>query len=670
MSRRYPCERPRTPPPPRHGRHYREEEQYDNYGGEEQEPDLRHVLQNWRGDKGGRREQSYDRYQDQYNDDYHYDYQRPQRGRGGRGRRRGGGGYRGRPPHTRRYPSPPRNYSRSRSPPRDLASRSPSPVVPTTRPRFVEDDRPASPVTLEEDKEEQRRKEEERKARKEQREREDRERKEQDERDRAAIAMSMDDLEEVDDIAIREDDRASLGSLPSIEEKAQGDDDDEEEHIGSLFDGLEEVDSIAIREDDAASLGSLPSVEGGFGREPAPPGEDDLGGGDRPSSRGSRHFESVDRRSNSRSREWVSRDRDSQWSRERSRSREQRRSWSRDRDYHHHQQHQRDVRQQRPPRRHPPPPPEDFEPRQKQQPKPKPCYVCKSFDHKAKECPDLVCYKCQEGGHFAKECENEPVPQKKPMQRQRHYEEERHDGYKPPGREVHDNDDYGQFQGSSSSFQHQSRISPPAAQQGKPVKSESVKALLTCYNCKNVGHHIKDCPSLYCKKCGGKGHFAKECHQGAAPAIPPAPVIGSIIGGGGGGSWAAGPNGWTKPTVCLQEHFSQKLAQRGQEVRLAKQMVETWRQVGHTEDTLWGLFRRENPSDKNSWRMSLIREISHMQRSHVKPLVDVTQLLNDTVDYHMPGDGDGGGDGACPASSPASARRRCSCRRRSSWRRR
>ncbi len=304
--------------------------------------------------------------------------------------------------------------------------------------KWVEEARPASPLTLEEADERERLK------------------KEQEERDKEAIARSMDDLEEVDEIQIREDreaDSQSLGSLPSVK--------GEEEVaaiIGDSIEGLEEVHDIHLKEDDddcAASIGSLPSVgeeePAGKSRQPSPsvspPGSP--------------------RRTKSKS----VRGSTPPWEGPRSS-----RTPPPGEDQGRHQQMQRrnsreETRQEG----------GNFRTKRR-------CLVCKSRDHLAKECPDLVCYKCNEGGHFAKECPNpaRPRPRPPPPPVERHY----------------------------------------AASAANPDRNAASNVI--CYNCKETGHHIKACPTLHCKKCGGKGHFAKECGFGGGPSssyVPPPPPM-------------------------------------------------------------------------------------------------------------------------------------------------
>jgi len=38
-----------------------------------------------------------------------------------------------------------------------------------------------------------------------------------------------------------------------------------------------------------------------------------------------------------------------------------------------------------------------------------------------------------------------------------------------------------------------------------------------CYECKEEGHHIRDCPKLSCFKCGEMGHMVRECPRSASP---------------------------------------------------------------------------------------------------------------------------------------------------------
>ncbi len=546
-------------------------------------------------------------------------------------------------------------------------------------------------MTVEEDEELQRRRDEERKARREERER-------QEERDRAAIAQSMEDLEEVDEIAIREDkvERASLGSLPSVEEEKEEEKKRKEESEAAGDHKKDAPADVKEGELDRVSIDSLPSVDDNIldrqttRRDSHQRSPEEF----RPRSRGRRYSGQRDR---SRSRlegrsyspisndnyweggdrkgkmsatpprgeddEWDRRQQrgrriapprqhsywdgdwrrsrgarspDYSWDRER-RNSQDRRSWSRDRggcgddrrtpspsvrsslNYERRVEIDPELRprleRQAPPKRRPP----------------QPCLICKSTEHRAKECPDLVCYKCNEKGHFAKECVNPPAP-------------------RPPRQGPSKQED------SNYTLEDDDTLARRNSKDNKPPPK--------CFNCNEVGHHIKECPTLYCKKCGRQGHFAKECTvpsgPGQAMQVPPPPAIGMISQK----PWATGegplqkkPPTRPKPVGTLFDHFSRRLSAQGREPGLADQMVLTWRMAGHTEETLWALFCRETPSTASEWRLALLKELSHMQAAQIPAAVRISDLMDETVAFHMPdvAGGIGGGGGGVHVSMPSSS---------------
>ena len=60
------------------------------------------------------------------------------------------------------------------------------------------------------------------------------------------------------------------------------------------------------------------------------------------------------------------------------------------------------------------------------------------------------------------------------------------------------------------------------------------------------------------------------------------------------------------------------------------------RLVGHNEDTLRQLCRREDPDSPEKLRVLLMKQIMHVPHKDVPPTVDVGDVVEETVLYFMP----------------------------------
>ena len=276
--------------------------------------------------------------------------------------------------------------------------------------------------------------------------------------------------------------------------------------------------------------------------------------------------------------------------------------------------------------------------------KAKPCLICQGTDHMAKECKDLKCYRCNQMGHFAKECPNPAAPRT------------------PAG---------GAPQGDGQEQQRQTN---------RPDKE------VQCYNCLEYGHNIKQCQFLTCRKCGGQGHFAKECtnpprmnmmmnsasiappsysidyghastsagpqqRPRTSPLPPPPPPsfklnddVGYSRRGAASSVASAASRFPSRRPGSLLEHFVLKLRERGVSgtgvATLAGEMMVTWRKAGHGEESLRALRDRggghlPGGGGASALRLALVGALDSMQGSQIPLSVNVSRLLDDTLDYFM-----------------------------------
>ena len=193
---------------------------------------------------------------------------------------------------------------------------------------------------------------------------------------------------------------------------------------------------------------------------------------------------------------------------------------------------------------------------------------------------------------------------------------------------------------------------------------------LPCYNCKQVGHQIKYCPSLVCKKCGARGHFAKECRnftdefkprpstsssaypipsymqnpppiRHPSPPVMPAPRISFDYGHSSSTVDTANVTIQSErtpflPSKSLQDFYTEKLSAKGKPLSFARDMILTWRLAGHTEDTLKEMYLRERPHSSVQLRLMFVKELGHVPAGQIPMSLNVSDLLDETVDYFMP----------------------------------
>lgn len=166
---------------------------------------------------------------------------------------------------------------------------------------------------------------------------------------------------------------------------------------------------------------------------------------------------------------------------------------------------------------------------------------------------------------------------------------------------------------------------------------------MECYNCGNIGHSIKSCPKLDCKKCGATGHFAKECQNAPNQFKPRSNTAQGASFASGSAASAEAPKVWSQPSQAVAKQnksllsfFCEKLLGAGHSALLADQMMITWKMAGHNEETLKTLVFKENPKTQAQLRLALVKELSNVKAGHIPRSVNVSSLLDETVNYFMP----------------------------------
>lgn len=86
----------------------------------------------------------------------------------------------------------------------------------------------------------------------------------------------------------------------------------------------------------------------------------------------------------------------------------------------------------------------------------KSCFVCKSLEHMAKQCPDLKCFKCNQFGHFARECKSVPVQDNPSLVNQLNSSS----AHSERTEQIEENDDILQFFGESLASKGNRGVTP------------------------------------------------------------------------------------------------------------------------------------------------------------------------------------------------------------------
>uniref|UniRef100_A0A2P2KFL2 CCHC-type domain-containing protein n=2 Tax=Rhizophora mucronata TaxID=61149 RepID=A0A2P2KFL2_RHIMU len=146
------------------------------------------------------------------------------------------------------------------------------------------------------------------------------------------------------------------------------------------------------------------------------------------------------------------------------------------------------------------------------QKKKKPCFVCGSLEHNAKECKKgRVCFICQKGGHQAKDCPEKNKANIKGARKCLKCGDSGHDMFSC--RNGYPLDDLKEIQ---------CYICKGIGHLCCTEFVDDGAREVSCYKCGELGHYATACSRLHkeanniaspssCYKCGEGGHFAREC---------------------------------------------------------------------------------------------------------------------------------------------------------------
>jgi hypothetical protein len=275
------------------------------------------------------------------------------------------------------------------------------------------------------------------------------------------------------------------------------------------------------------------------------------------------------------------------------------------------------------------------------------CMLCGNRGHKVKQCPNLICYKCKGQGHFSKECRAKRL----------NCAYCHMDGHELPTCPIIKCRKCGGAghvangcTTDTTDFTCTNCWMKGHAYEQCPVRE------LVCYNCDIKGHLIQKCPFIECKKCGGSGHRDRDCvhmanefrrqqpGQQQQQQQYPAAAAGTSSGGLSIDYHHLEAKGSTdiqpppRPMASMLGFFCERLLTQGRSLVLGDEMLHTWRLAGHNDDTLYDLIRRQRPPTRTQLRLILVKELANAAAGSIPLSVQISELLDETVDYFMPTD--------------------------------
>ena len=91
-----------------------------------------------------------------------------------------------------------------------------------------------------------------------------------------------------------------------------------------------------------------------------------------------------------------------------------------------------------------------------------------------------------------------------------------------------------------------------------------------------------------------------------------------------------------RPSRTMLGFFCERLLAKGKTVSLSDDMIHTWRLAGHNEETLFGMIKKNRLSSRTQLRLYLLQELSKVPAASLPVSVEMSELLDNTVDYFIP----------------------------------
>lgn len=84
--------------------------------------------------------------------------------------------------------------------------------------------------------------------------------------------------------------------------------------------------------------------------------------------------------------------------------------------------------------------------------------------------------------------------------------------------------------------------------------------------------------------------------------------------------------------------YYDRLLAKGRSTDLSEEMVHTWRLAGHNQATIFDMIKKNRTPNRTQLRLELVKELGKASVASLPISVNVSELLNETVDYFMPED--------------------------------
>ena len=84
--------------------------------------------------------------------------------------------------------------------------------------------------------------------------------------------------------------------------------------------------------------------------------------------------------------------------------------------------------------------------------------------------------------------------------------------------------------------------------------------------------------------------------------------------------------------------YYDRLSAKGRPTDLSDEMVHTWRLAGHNQASIFNLIKKNRIQNRTRLRLELVKELGKASVASLPISVNISELLDETVDYFMPED--------------------------------
>ena len=92
------------------------------------------------------------------------------------------------------------------------------------------------------------------------------------------------------------------------------------------------------------------------------------------------------------------------------------------------------------------------------------------------------------------------------------------------------------------------------------------------------------------------------------------------------------------PSKTMLAFYYDRLLAKGRSTDLSDEMVHTWRLAGHNQATIFDMIKKNRTPNRTRLRLELVKELGKASVASLPISVNISELLDETVDYFMPED--------------------------------